>query len=343
MRHKRPDGTGPIITDGHPLIEDRLTALEARVTKLDGGVVPTPPTGTPVPSSIDSTGKTDVTAPLTAFLLSLPQGSTALFPANGTYLLNSAVKLGGRVNLTLEGQGCTLKAGGTGFNENFSLLYFQTFPGTNAGVKIRNLKLVGNSPTPGVFISGKEGQHGILVDGGTNFEISGCTISNTYGDGIEVNSGANGVHAHGNTYTNIGRNAVSVITGSNVEVDHETIGKCGYCVFDVEPNTKSQPSSKVSFHDNDTGQWGNLFFALDGSNTGAVFSDISVTDNTSSKALTSVVTGPGRKTRVTFNGNKGTNPGTTAFSRCDQLVVKGNTGITVGLVDCPGAQVGPNP
>lgn len=333
-------------------IDAAIADLQRRVTALEAPTPPVPPVvGTPVPATIDATGKTDVTAPLTAFLLSLPQGSTALFPPNGTYRLNSAVKLGGRVNLTLEGQGCTLSAAGLGYNENYSLLYFQTFPGTNAGVKIRNLKLVGNSPTPGTFISGKEGQHGILIDGGTNFEITGCTFSNMYGDGIEVNSGASGVHAHGNTYTNIGRNAVSVITGSNVEVDHETIGKVGYCVFDVEPNTgplkvppsPNQPSVNVSFHDNTAQTWGNAFFALDGSSTGSTFTDISVVNNTCQKSLETVVTGPGRKTRVTFTGNKGTTPAVVSFIHCDQLVVTGNTGVTVGVTDCPAAKVGPNP
>lgn len=324
-----------------------LAALTARVTALEVGTVPPqpqPPVGTPVPASIDATGGSDVTAALTSFLLSLPAGSTAVFKAGGVYAVASAIKLGGRVNLTLEGQGATIRAMGSGFNENFSLLYFQTFPGTNAGVKVRNLKLQGNSPTPGIFISGKEGQHGILIDGGTNFEVTGCAFSNTYGDGIEVNSGANGVHAHGNTYVNIGRNAVSVITGSNVEVDHETIGKVGYCVFDVEPNTAFQPSSKVAFHDNAATTWGNAFFAVDGSLTGAVLSDISVVNNTCAKNLLTVVTGPGRKTRVTFTGNKGTGgSGTVTFLHVDGLVVTGNTGVTVGITDCPNAVTSPNP
>ena len=113
-----------------------------------------------------------------------------------------------------------------------------SYGGGNSGIQVRNFNLVGSDPTPGyVQLGGQEGQHGILVDGGTNFEIDHNTFSAAFGDGVEVNSGASGVHIHDNTFTNTGRNGLSVIWGNHVEFDHNTLGHMGYMPFDVEPNT----------------------------------------------------------------------------------------------------------
>ena len=229
-----------------------------------------------------------------SFIASVPNGSTIVFKAGGTYRVNVALKISGKTNVTFNGNGATIKAVGTGYNENYSLFYFVSYGGGNSGIKVRNFNLVGSDPTPGTFSSGQEGQHGILVDGGTNFEIDHNTFSAAFGDGVEVNSGASGVHIHDNTFTNTGRNGLSVIWGNHVEFDHNTLGHMGYMPFDVEPNTSSQPSSFISIHDNATGYWSNAFFAVDGSSTGAAIHDISVTNNTSTgMSLLTVVVGPG--------------------------------------------------
>lgn len=301
-----------------------------------------------MPSSIDSSGATDVSSALMSFIAGVPSGSTIVFKAGGTYRINLALKISGKRNITFNGNGATLKAGGSGYNENYSLFYFVTYGGGNSGITVRNFNLVGNSPTPGTFISGKEGQHGILVDGGTNFDISDNTASALYGDFVEVNSGASGVRAHDNVVTNTGRNGLSVIWGNNVEFDHNTLGHMGYMPFDVEPNTASQPSSFINIHDNATGYWSNAFFAVDGSQTGAAIHDISVTNNVSTgKSLLTVVTGPGRKQNIVFSGNRSTvisGGPVLQFSRVDGLTVTGNTqslssGALVSTNNCTGVTV----
>jgi len=263
------------------------------------------------------------------------------------------VKLGGRVGLDLEGNGATLRATGAGTNENFSLLYWQTFPGTNRGDSVHGFNLAGNDPTPGTFVGGKEGAMGVLVDGGSGFDIAGNTFSGSWGDAVEVNSGASGVHIHGNTVTTAGRNAVSVIWGNHVEIDHNTIAGVGYVVYDVEPNTASEPSSFVSIHDNASGTWSDAWLAVDGSSTGAAISDISVVNNVSTgRSLLTIVASPaGRKQRVTLQGNRSNVAAAGPvfrFAHVDGLLVTGNaqpltSGALVSVSDCPGAITSPNP
>jgi len=311
---------------------------------------PTPTTavtGIALPSSIDATGATDVSAALASFINGLPSGSTVVFKTGGTYRVDSAIKLGGRTNLTLEGQGATIAAHGSGYNENYSLFYFQTFPGTNSGIKIHNFNLVGSSPTPGTFISGKEGQHGVLIDGGSGFEVSGNSGSGFYGDFVEVNSGASNVRVHDNSVANVGRNYVSVITGSHVEVDHNTFPHAGYMPFDVEPNTASQSSSYIDIHDNLTGYWSNAFFALDGSHTGAAISNVSVRNNSSiGRSLLTVVNNGGttRDTTIVFSGNRSDTAAggpVLRFAYVDGLTVTGNvqpvtSGSLASFTSCTG-------
>jgi hypothetical protein len=305
----------------------------------------TPPAGLQVPASIDATGSTDVSSALMSFIAGVPSGSTIVFKAGGTYRVNLALKISGKHNITFNGNGATIKAVGTGTNENYSLFYFVSYGGGNSGIAVRNFNLVGSDPTPGTFTGGQEGQHGILVDGGTTFEIDHNTFSAAFGDGVEVNSGASYVHIHDNTFTNTGRNGLSVIWGNHVEFDHNTLGHMGYMPFDVEPNTSSQPSSYIAIHDNATGYWSNAFFAVDGSSTGAAIHDISVTNNTSTgKSLLTVVMGPARKQNVTFSGNRSTSSAggpVLRFTNVDGLTVTGNSqplssGALVSTTSCTG-------
>lgn len=310
---------------------------------------PPPPVGTTgtsnVPPSIDDSGASDVSVAMMTYLNQLPPGVAAVLKPTGIYRVDQALKLQNRRNFAINGQGGSIRAHGTGFDENYSVLYFVSFGGGNAGVTIHNLDLRGSSPTPGQFHSGQEGQHGILIDGGNGFEIYAVTGSAFWGDFIEVNSGASNIRAHGCTCSTTGRNGISVITGSHVEFDHNVLQRMGYMPFDIEPNTINQPSSFLDIHDNETHEWTNAFFAIDGSGTGADLHDIFVRNNNSiGKSIATVITGPGRKRNIGFTGNAGAGSAALTAQHVDGLVVQHNNGLgSVGLIDCPGAVTTPNP
>ena len=67
-----------------------------------------------LPSSIDATGSKDVSADLQTFVKNVPNGSTVLFKAGGTYKLGKVIHISDKRGLTLEGNGATLKLVGPG-------------------------------------------------------------------------------------------------------------------------------------------------------------------------------------------------------------------------------------
>lgn len=315
---------------------------------------PPPPGGyvdVNVPGAIDATGATDVSTALMAFLNGVAPNSRVLFPPNSTYRCDIALKISGRNNVWFEGQGSTkLQANGIGFNEDYSLFYFQASGGGNNNIIVHGFNLIGSSTTPGIFVSGKEGQHGVLVDGGSNFEIYGNTGSACWGDFVEVNSGASNIKIHDNSPINCGRNSVSIIHGHDVDIYNNNFPHSGYMPFDVEPNTAAQPCYNIKYRNNVSGFWSNAFFAVDGTGTGAVLHDIEITGNTSNgKSLLSIITGPGRKTNITFTGNTSNvsvGGPVLEFHHVDGLKVYSNTqplssGTLLLLDDCPGAVTSP--
>ncbi len=313
-------------------------ALSARIAALESPVIPPsvppappPPSTLPstIPASIDATGKTDVSAALAAYLNGVPAGSVVAFPPSGVYAIASALKLQNRQNIEFAGQGATIKAIGSGYNENYSIFYFQSFGGTNQGNKLHGFNLVGNSPTPGKFIAGQEGQHGILADGGGSLEIYGCTCTAMYGDFLEVNSGSTGVYAHDNHVVDTGRNGLSVIWGNGVRFVDNALDVMGYMPFDVEPNTASEPCFGIDVEGGTVGSWTNAFFAVDGSSTGAAIHDITVKGVVCKAGLLTVInpSGKARESNIAIVGNAGlatTGPVVTAKA-IDGLTVTGNT------------------
>ena len=84
--------------------------------KTEPAPAPEPPPGDAVklPSSIDATGSKDVSADLQTFVKNVPNGSTVLFKAGGTYKLGKVIHISDKRGLTLEGNGATLKLVGPG-------------------------------------------------------------------------------------------------------------------------------------------------------------------------------------------------------------------------------------
>lgn len=247
-------------------LDSSFTTLAAAPTPTPTPT-PTPPPGgaVPLPPSVIAMALTgvDASGAISNFLAQVANGATVIIPDK--YRLDSHVSIVGKSKLTLDFVGTgQLWCRGTGYNENFSALYFKSFSGGNHGCKVRNGHLIGSSPTPGVFVSGKEGQHGILADGGSDYEFDRMLIEGMWGDAVEVNSHADKVAIHDLTVPNIGRNALSVIMGTNVELWNFVFGQMGYMPFDIEPNQPGEDSAFVSIHDGTVDNFTNCFFAADG-------------------------------------------------------------------------------
>ena len=309
--------------------------------------------GIPVPSSIDATGGTDVSAALNAWVSSVPNGSTLLFPAGATYRLTQGIQIANRSNLTFEGNGATLKVdpAASGTNQLASAFvlghqYGGYWGGTNTNIVIRDFTLVGNAPTPGVYVPGQEGEAALELVSTNGLQVSGITASAFPGDFAFIEADT-AVRVHDNTVLSTGRNGLTIISGSNVEFDHNAMTKVGYVVYDIEPNDASEASSFINIHDNESRSWSDAFFAVDGSKTGAAIHDLTIANNRSTGASLLTVVNPGavaREQTIAFTGNSSDTAAggpLLEFTAVDGLTITGNVqpltrGTLTNTVSCSG-------
>jgi hypothetical protein len=274
-----------------------------------------------IPSSIDATGKTDASAALTAFFKSVPAGSTIQFKADGVYRMDIGLVVTRRDNLVLEGNGATLKSTGDWSDSN-SLITLRSA----TRITIRDLKLVGNNPTPGVYHPAQEWAHGIHVSGGSNIDISGVTTGSTWGDCLHVSAWADSVSFRDSTCLSAGRHGVAITAGRNVTVQRCSFGTIGYGALDIEPNASTDGAVNIKFLDNSIAAQTGVFFAANGA-AGSTVSDVTVDGNTvSGGTLRSIVT-LARRSNIVFTNNVSSMEGAGPllnFSHIDGLTVTGN-------------------
>jgi Right handed beta helix region len=292
--------------------------------------------GTPVPSSIDATGATDASAGLTAFVRTVPDGSTIVFKAGGVYRMDRGLGLANRHDLTFEGNGATLKSNGNGQSESTLVTLDR-----DSGITIRNLNLVGNSTTPGAYNPSNEGAHGIRIWDSDVTEISGVTISGVWGDCLYIGSWSENVRFHDSTCKSAGRMGVAITSGRNVTVQRATFGAIGYGVFDIEPNYSTEGATNVKFLGNTVGTIaqprGKAFlFGAKGA-LGSTINGVTVDGNTvTGHALDTYVDLATRRQNIVFTNNtsKVAAAGPVLFfSNIDGLTVTGNVqALTSGVL-----------
>jgi hypothetical protein len=316
-----------------------------------------------VPGTIDSTGATDVTGPLNDWIKNtVPDGtatnpSIITFASGTTYSLSLGIHLNnpGRHYLTFEGNGSTLKntTGANGASQLASLFLIGWGDG-GSFITIHNFVLVGNDPTPGTYNGGIEGEAGVEVDAASDITIYGNTIRAVYGDGVKVGDATTRVSIHDNNVQSDGRNGMTIISGSNIEIAYNNFTTNGYMPFDIEPNAAGENTSFVNFHHNTIGTWTNAFFAADGGSTATDVHDVIVDSNhlTASGmfSIVDIASSP-RRRNFTFTNNLSdvamAGP-VFRMSHVDGLVIQHNTqplssGSLLQITDSPGAITSPNP
>ena len=354
-----------------------IGSLSARVYALEnpGVVVPppviTPPPATPpdpgtrpwpspvttrtvaIPSYIDATGATDVTAALRAFIAGVPDGSiitaapAAIYKHAGNFMPPS------RNNLILDGNGAALRNTATSGGNGGSAIYWswldKPFP---THLTFRNWTAQGANPKPGSMSANEFGAF-LHAMGGSYLELDNITASGLMGDLATFNENPDHAWVHGCHVIDCGRNVVSIMCGSDILVEDLVVGRAGYCFFDIEPETGSVAGiARVTVRRNRIGTWGNCFVAVDGANAGKPIADIVIDGNTvtgpevvvnkqvvSWASLLSIVgfsgSGPkARPQRVAFTNNTGP-ADALKFGHIDGLTVKGNSAAGTFL-DCTG-------
>ena len=288
-----------------------------------------------------------MTAALQSFIDGVPNGTTIVFKAGGTYRI-TGLTMTSRTNLTFEGNGATLRnIGWTKSAMTFS---------TDTGITVRNLTILGDNPDAGgpnaYHTSGQEYSHGISLRGTDNVDIGNVTIDGVWGDGVFVGSYAtyanwsDHIRIHNSTIRRNGRNGVTINAGSDVIVSQNSFDKIAMHAIDLEPDISSEGASDVTIQANTFGSYGttrllvSFLVAVVGVD-GAVGRNIIVTGNTvtggtagyDGKALgLNSMFSRSRLSTITFTNNQATGaaagaqyPGAVLyFKNVDGLTVTGN-------------------
>jgi hypothetical protein len=282
------------------------------------------------------------------FLATVPDGSMILFTAGGVYRMDRGLRFSDRHDLIFEGNGAILRSNGvSACARDCSLFYLLE---DNTRIVIRDFNLVGNSPTPGIFLDSWQHASGITIVGGSDVEIANVTVSGVGGDGLTLSGVApawpDAISFHDSHVISSGRMGVAVVAGRNVTVQRVQFDTVAYGVFDIEPNDTTQGASGIRFLDNAAGTWTHefgFFFAANGA-PGAAVADVTVSSNTITRSpLTTSVT-VGRRQDIVFTSNTSTLPAAgpvLRFAHVDSLMVTGNvqpltSGVLASITDSTG-------
>ncbi len=220
-----------------------------------------------VPASIDSTGKTDVSAKMAAFLRSVPDGSVVSFRSSGRYRMEQTLVLDHRHDLTLQGNGATFVATtpGDAHRANVRLVL-------SSNIVIRQLVVVGANPHAGTslaaYVPAKEHQHGFELLGASDVTLDSVAVSDVYGDfvylGSQGQTWSSDVTIENSWFARNGRQGVSLIAARHVLIEHNIISDVRRATFDFEPDGAGSGVADATIQDNAIGAGRLLFVAAAG-------------------------------------------------------------------------------
>lgn len=253
---------------------------------------------------------------LNAWMATVPDGSTIQFAANGCYLLDNALQLQSRNNLTISGNGATFDSGLTeGQTGTKDYVPWYVNGGTN--ITLKNMSVVGTSTAlphcvgdgcgtsticqpSGAF----EFQYGVEYAGTVGGNITNVNISQMCGEFIDfypycngsftISGGCQGteiwtdpvenVIVNGGTDSVAGQQGLVVTDASNVTFENVNASWIGANGIDVEPDTTIGYTNGLTFDNNTfTGVGDSMFNESGGGDLGS--GNVTVDNNTWTAAV----------------------------------------------------------
>ncbi|MDQ3671027.1 MAG: IPT/TIG domain-containing protein [Actinomycetota bacterium] len=288
-----------------------------------------------VPAAVASDCSKDVTQSLSAWIASVPNGSTLSFADGACYRVDGTLELTNRSGLVFEGHGASFEPATTG---NTWRSQWRLVGGSN--LVFRNMIVRGARPPGSGFVADLQHQHGFDLKGASGVKLDRVDVSAVYGDCVYIGQALDGsrawssnVHVEDSGCAGTGRMGVAVTAGSDVLVERSSFGGIGMTAFDVEPNGGASGfgGKRLVFRGNRIGSVGASVF--DAIGDGPV-DDVTLSNNiVSGQGFRLVVIAPSgqRRSNFTITGNvsdTGHNaPGSAAlkFIRVDGVMVTGNT------------------
>jgi hypothetical protein len=189
------------------------------------------------------------------------------------------------------GQGATLRSNGSGNAIGDSVFLIEN---GSSYITIRGFNIEGNNTKTGsALYGGGESQMGVAIYGASHLEISGNTISKTWGDGVYAGSNGSS-HAwtdtlwvHDNTFRNIGRMAFTMNAARNWTIEGNNVDQVGMYILDIEPDYTYEGATNGMLRNNTVGAYGltstySNWFAASAYNSyaaGALIDRITITGN----------------------------------------------------------------
>jgi hypothetical protein len=237
------------------------------------------------PTTIDTTGSTDVTAALEQFFASVPAGATVELPSAARYRVDGVLRLQNLQHVTIDGNGALLFAPDDGkaltppgpkFRLHWPRLREHVEIDGADTLVIRNLAVHGPNAS-GKYVAALEGQAGFAVLTSSNVELDRVSVSNTYGDGVYVAGKSTDVTVRSGNFENTGRQGVAIVSAANVLVELDHFRGVGRSVVDVEPSSPRSSVTGVHVQNNEIGDYHIFAFAAGGA--GAGVNDLWFVDN----------------------------------------------------------------
>lgn len=270
-----------------------------------------------VPSSVDATGKKDVTRQLNDFIAGVPDGSTVSFPANATYRIEGVFALVDRHDLLLEFNGSRLVAESDATTLTPHPLFERSWPRhrphlyirESSGISVQDVVVRGPNRYGGTSDEAWrpefEAQHAIEISRSEDVDVTGCDLSNTYGDGIYIGGRSERVAVTECEIHHTGRQGISVTSARNVVIEQSYLHEIRRTAFDLEP-VIDWPVENVRIQNNRVGE-ARLNF-VSGHGRGSTFTGIEILDNFVSGEMQIHMKAPSgtRRGSVVIRGNEST-------------------------------------
>jgi hypothetical protein len=301
-------------------------------------VLPLPASGTAgrdvvkrVPAGIPGNCSRDVTAALTSWIASVPNGSVLVFRSGACYLVEGTLEVTQRRGLRINGNGAAFRSGQPSTDRR---AVWRVVDSTR--VALQAMTISGSYGRGGRFDPAVQHAHAIDVRG-SSVEIRGVTMTDVGGDCVYFGRGVARVRArssgtvHDSVCLRTGRNAVAVVAGDDILVRRLRTDAIGYNVFDVEPNRGvGYGSDNVRFDRNTIGSYAlNAYSVVEsGPTSNQRFTNNRVLGHGLKAAVADPTSAGFRSRQVRITGNHSDTPQAPAainVDNVDGLVVRDNT------------------
>jgi hypothetical protein len=294
-----------------------------------------PPSVATIPASIAADCSVDVTAAVSAWIASVPDGMTLRFGAGACYRVDGTLRIRHRNRLTFEGNGATFRAMTSGRElpptKARTRSMFNFYRGSD--LTVRDVIVRGANPRAGTgdfaYVRALEAQTAYVVGGVRNMVLDRVQAYDVYGDFVFVGPATQNLLVKNSTFARNGRQGWT-INGQDITFENNSIRGTRRATVDLEPSSTTSIARRVMIRNNTIGR-GRLYF-LANVGRAAPTEDISVIGNTFvGKAMTIRVDPPsGTRARYRIIGNVSDTPvgfnggGALGFSEVNGIEVRDN-------------------